>query len=478
MMVMEKSNPLVQLLVAVLVQTSLVHSILHIPVGKHQSALGQREGASERDETSHRRDLCVLGLMFNGNQQNIYGRINPFARQYVLNKLERRFQYNVTELIDTLDLNDTDIDTWSSLCSQLSNGIMTVIGQVNHEDFDWLSGFCSAYQVPFLGLNTRNNLDNNYYISVMPDILPALLAFLRRYQINQLAYIYDDNAGAYRLKQLMEMQTANKIHNLNIISRYLGNPEDSYDLLQNIEHMTNTPPRYSPITSSYSRLPGRYVVLDFHSLETYRIVMDKIKHRGMTTADYHYIILSLNAKQLDMTYFRYGGVNVTFFALPSDLNIADNQTLALYETYVNATKASNAKTGPLVESLLMADAWETLLRTINRMLSSANETRDKLKVFRQGKFYNGLTPGIDCRNSHIQPWSAGQIYLENLLSTTFHGLTGNVQFSNTTGERVNYTLDVYRVTGNAMPKQIGFFHTPNTLEVCFVSMIGGGRTEV
>jgi hypothetical protein len=406
--------------------------------------------------------------MFNGDQQNLYSRINPFARQYVLNKLERRFQYNVTELIDTLDLNDTNIDTWSSLCTQLSNGIMAIIGQVSHDDFDWLAGFCSAYQVPFLGLNNHNNLENNYYISLMPDILPALLAFLRRYQINQLAYIYDDNMGAYRLKQLMEMQTTNKIHNLNIISRYLGNPEDSYDLLQNIELMTNTPPRSSPTIGAYSRLPGRYVVLDFYSLETYRIVMDKIKHRGMTTTDYHYIILSLNAKQLDMTYFRYGGVNVTFFALPSDSSIRDNQTLAFYENYLNSTKIVNAKRGPLVESLLMADAWETLLRTINRMLSSANETRDKLKVFRQGKFYNGLTPGIDCRNNYIQPWSAGQIYLENLLNTTFDGLTGNVQFINTTGQRTNYTLDVYRVTGNAMPKPIGFFRTPSTLEVCIL----------
>ncbi|CAF1192912.1 unnamed protein product [Adineta ricciae] len=409
--------------------------------------------------------LSLIGLMFNGYRGDHYSRINPYARQYVLNKLERRFQYNVTELIDTLDLNDTDIDTWSTLCTQLSNGIMTMIGQVSHEDFDWLAGFCSAYQVPFLGLNNHNNRENNYYMSLIPDVLPALLAFLRRYQINQLVYLYDDTIGAYRLKNLMEMQTANKIHNLNIISRYLGNPDDSYDLLQNVEMMTHASPRVLPITSTISRSPGRYIVLDFQSLETYRIVMDKIKHRGMTTADYHYIILSLNAKQLDMTYFRYGGVNVTFFALPSDPNIHDNQTLHSYETYLNATKNPNEKNGPLVESLLIVDAWETLLRTINRMLISANETRDKLKVFRQGRFYNGLTPGIDCRNNHIQAWSAGQIYLENLLSTTFDGLTGHIQFSNATGQRTNYTLDVYRVTGNAMPKHIGYFRAPNTLEV-------------
>ncbi|CAF3939296.1 unnamed protein product, partial [Didymodactylos carnosus] len=66
-----------------------------------------------------------------------------------------------------------------------------------------------------------------------------------------------------------------------------------------------------------------------------------------------------------------------------------------------------------------AVSWELFLRTINTMLNS-NETRDSLKVFRQGRFYNGLTPGIDC--NQLQPWLAGEIYRERLLNTTFQGL--------------------------------------------------------
>ncbi|CAF1086821.1 unnamed protein product [Adineta steineri] len=433
---MKTTNLVIYLFVIVFVNIQTVRTILHIPVG----------------------------LLFDGYYRDFYSRINPLARQYVLNKLERRFQYNVTELLNTHHFDNSDTDTWSTLCTQLSYGVMSIIGYVNHEDYDWLSGFCSIYQVPFLGLNNHINIENNFYLSLMPDVLPALVAFIRRYHINQIVYIYDDTIGAYRLKNLIEMQTTNTLQNLNIISRYLGNPEDSYDLLQNVEIATQTVLRTSSFTSSSSILPGRYIVLDFHSFETYRIVMDKIKHRGMTTADYHYIILSLNAKQLDMTYFRYGGVNVTFFSLPSDSINNDSQTLSFYENYINSVENLNPKIFPTVESLLIVDAWETLLRTINRMLSSANETRDKLKVFRQGKFYNGLTPGIDCRNNHIQAWSAGKIYLDNLLNTNFDGLTGNVQFSNS-GQRINYTFDVHRVTRNDMPKHIGFFRAPSTLEI-------------
>jgi hypothetical protein len=385
--------------------------------------------------------------MFNGYDRDVYTRINPLARQYVLNKLERRFQYNVTELMDTLSYNNSDKDIWSTVCTQLSTGIMSIIGHINYDDYDWLSGFCTTYQVPFLGLDNYEYIKNNYYISLMPDILPALVAFIRRYRVRQIVYLYDDTNGAHHLKRLMQMQTTNIIQNLNIISRYLGNPDDPYDLLQNIEIMTASPSRSTPLRSSPSlsstnqqKLQGRYIVLDFHSFETYRIVMDKIKHRGMTTADYHYILLTLNAKQLDMNYFRYGGVNVTFFALP-----INNDTY-----YIDSLKPEKDFS---VESLLLADAWEIILRTINHMLNSTNDMRKK------------FSHDIDCRNNYIQPWLAEKMYVKSLINTNFQGLTGNIQFSNITGERINYTLDVYRVTRNDMPKNIGFFQAPNKLEV-------------
>ena len=372
--------------------------------------------------------------MFYGYDRDIYTRINPLAREYILNKFQRNFQFNITEYIDMLDIDTTNTDTWLKVCNQLSNGIISIIGYINSDDLDWLSSFSSTYKIPFLNLNNNNNyLKTNYSLSLMPDILPALIKIIYRYQIKQLVYIYDDINGALRLKQLIHIQTSN----LNIISRYLDNPDDSYELLQNIELITNTPTRSSSSSTNPNSKPhGRYIILDFYSFDTYRIIMDKIKHRGMTTSDYHYILLTLNAKQLDMNYFRYGGVNVTFFALP-----INNETY-----YINSLKSEN---GFSMESLLLADAWEILLRTINHMLNSTKK----------------FSHSIDCRNNYIQPWLAEKMYLKSLINTNFQGLTGNIQFSNITGERINYTLDVYRVTRNNMPKNIGFFQAPNTLEV-------------
>ena len=385
--------------------------------------------------------------MLYGHDQQLYTRVNSHAREYIFQKFAQQSSYNITELIDAFDFDNSDVLTWTHLCQQLSRGIISIIGHINAEDLDWLPSFCSTYQIPLLYLNNNYEHDD-FSLSLMPDILPALVATIRYYHINQLIYIYDDINGAARLKQLLKLQTSNTMQNFNVISRFLDYPEDSYELLHNIELMTNTPTRTFISNNIHQKISGRYIVLDFRSFNTYRIMMDKIKHRGMTTSDYHYILLTLNAKELDMTYFRYGGVNVTFFDLRTSNTSNDN-----YLQFLQREKLYS------LEALLLADAWETLIHTINRMFNSTNGLKDQFQL----NSPNRLTD--TCRNQSIQTWSLGKIYYDYLLNTTFQGLTGHIQFSNLTGQRLNYTFDVYRVTRNNQPKQIGIFQAPNILEV-------------
>ncbi|CAF2599544.1 unnamed protein product [Rotaria sp. Silwood2] len=397
-----------------------------------------------------------VGFIFHGYDEQLYTRMNSLAREFVFNKIERDFQYNIIEIVDTPNSDNCENNPWSTLCNQLSNGVMSIIGHINSNDLDWLSAFCSPYQIPFLNLDNNNHLRNNFSISLMPDILSALITIIRHYQITQLVYIFDGIDGAHRLKQLIQIQTSNVIPNLNIISRYLDNPDDSYDLLQSVEIVSHTEMHTLSSIHSNPKTQYRYIVLDFHTFDTYRIMLDKIKHRSMTTSYYHYILLTLNAKQLDMTYFHYGGVNVTFFTLPSYYDQQTNQN------YIDLLKKDKLFS---VESLLLADAWETLLRTINHMLNSTDDAYEQLKVFQQEKISNELTQRIDCQHNYDPPWLPGNTYLEHILNTKFQGLTGNVQFSHVTGQRINYTFDVYRLAGSDMPKRIGFFRAPDTLEV-------------
>ncbi|CAF3060682.1 unnamed protein product [Rotaria sp. Silwood2] len=99
----------------------------------------------------------------------------PLVREYFFNKFERCFQYNITEFLDGFNFNDSDIDTWSILCKQLSNGIMYLVAHANSDDLDWLYCFCSAYQIPLLSSNNgHDRIKTNFSISLITDILSAL----------------------------------------------------------------------------------------------------------------------------------------------------------------------------------------------------------------------------------------------------------------------------------------------------------------
>jgi hypothetical protein len=402
------------------------------------------------------RTRFILGLLVSRDDRDAYVRLNTLARQYVLTRLQHQtYSYSFIESFNEFDRNNrSEIDVWSRLCTQLSDGIISIISDSHANHIDWLTGFSSTYQIPLLSLGQTNYMPKKFFLSFMPDLLPALVAFIHRYQICQLVYIYDDSHGAQRLKQLMQIQTSTIGADFNIISRYLDNPDDPYDLLENIELVTNIPVRSFVSTNASPACTGRYIVLDLHSFNTYRTMMDKIKHRGMTTSEYHYILLTLDAKQLDMTYFRYGGVNVTFFTLPTVDDLPSQELLmANYRHLFNQLASIDSST---IETLILADIWETLIRTID-------DTIDFIDI--NGKVNQHFLSDLTCQTRTIEPWRIGQNLFERLLTTNFHGLTGQVQFSNMTGQRINYTLNIHRVTRNEMPKHIGVFHEPSTFEV-------------
>ena len=183
-----------------------IQANLNIPIGKNNS---RRKKIMTK--------FFLLGLMFYEHDQQMFTRVNSLARKYILNKFEENIQFNFTEYFQSFDVDQANLDTWPKLCSQLSHGIISLITHLNANDLNWLPTFCSLYQIPYLNLNI-DYIKNPFSLSLMPDILPALITLIRHYQISQLVYIYDDINSAYRLKQLMNIQAFHTIQNLNIIS--------------------------------------------------------------------------------------------------------------------------------------------------------------------------------------------------------------------------------------------------------------------
>lgn len=358
------------------------------------------------------------------------------------------FTLNFVESIEKFTGNEMDVQSWSNLCDQISMGLVSIIGDATSEESNWFVDFGSFHQIPWINLSPSDNLIDRYSISMMPDLLPALISFIRHYDISQLVYIYDDELGAQRLKELIRLQTSIGGLNLNLISRFLSNAEDSHDLLENIELTTNSFQRH--YISNLSIRHERYIVLDFHSIETYQILMNSIKQRGMTTTEFHYVLLTLDAKHLDMTYFRYGGVNVTFFSLP---NVHPGHFRQV-DFDLNSAQ---------IEFLLLTDAWQTLIRSLMQVIdrSKINNTRSLF----QFDHPSPMTNYSICRKSLARSTLDGHKLFQTLLKTNFRGSTGQIQFSNITGRRINYTFDIFRVTRNEIPKKLGYFREPNIFQV-------------
>ncbi|CAF3068666.1 unnamed protein product [Rotaria sp. Silwood2] len=268
------------------------------------------------------------------------------------------------------------------------------------------------------------------------DLLPALTAFIKRFKFTTLHYIVEGEEAFSRFQAMMVTQAREKSYDiLDLQVRRLidiQNQNHTRNLLQSVE-----------IKDRGSK-EERYIVLDLNSIDSYIHLLMQIRHHGMTTPHYHYILMTLDADRIDMRFFRYGGVNVTYF-LPKSAYRMD-------PTIDPAT--TDRLSLPSFEKKALADALSIYMRAImalddmTRMEalhpSDTDDSFDHLK--------------IECRSKDKnQQHEAFGEQLFNIMKTiSFEGYTGNIKF-NEYGDRTNYTLNVYQITMNKLPRNVGNF---------------------
>lgn len=125
----------------------------------------------------------------------------------------------------------------------------------------------------------------NFHLTMKIDLLPALVALIRRYKITKLFYIMEGDQAFERFQALMVAQAREK----------------SYDLLdiqgRQIVDMNNTNQTKTVLQSVEINERGtkeeRYIVLDLKDTQSYIRLLILIRQSAMTTPHYHYILLSL-----------------------------------------------------------------------------------------------------------------------------------------------------------------------------------------
>ncbi|UJR30873.1 hypothetical protein I4U23_018386 [Adineta vaga] len=342
--------------------------------------------------------------------------------------------------------NVTDTNIYSGfhrLCNRLETGAIGSISSIDPQKTHLLESFMTRLRISMVSLNYYNYnkpdmhpLHKVYHLTMKIDLLPALAAFIKRYSVTKLFYIIEGEEAFARFQAMMVAQARDKSYDiLDIQVRRLtdiNNPNHTRNLLQSVE-----------IKDRGSK-EERYIVLDLNYIKSYINLLTQIRHHGMTTPHYHYILMSPEADRIDMSFFRYGGVNVTYFLPKSSYRMNRSINLTTQDRF----------SLPSFEKKALADSLSLYMRALMILDES---TRMKI-VHSDSNDENYDHLKIDCRaaDKQHQHEDFGEKLATIMRSLSFEGYTGQITF-NERGERVNYTLHVYQVTMNKLPKNVGNF---------------------
>ncbi|CAF1368008.1 unnamed protein product, partial [Adineta ricciae] len=351
-------------------------------------------------------------------------------------------QYTFQSIHENVN-NDNIYASVHQICNRLESGAIGTISNINNAKTRLLEIFMRRLHISMVSLNYFNYnkqefppLNKFYHLTMKIDLLPALAACIRRYKVMKLFYIFEGDEAFERYQAMMVAQAREKSYDiLDIQGRHLidsTNSNHTRNLLQSVE-----------IHDRGSK-EERYIVLDLYDINSYVKLLMQIRHHGMTTPHYHYILMSLEANRIDMRTFRYGGVNVTYFLpksaykLNSSFDVTGHDRLSL----------------PSFEKKALADTLYLYMRAI---MSLDERTRAKI-IDSDSTDDNFDHLKIECRSKgkHRSHEAFGDKLFQTMRSITFEGYSGNVAF-NEYGERLNYTLNVYQVTMNRLPRHIGNF---------------------
>lgn len=342
------------------------------------------------------------------------------------------------------NVSDANIYTgFHRICNRLESGAIGSISSIDLHKTHLLESFMSRLHISMISLNyldykerSLDALNKIYHLTMKIDLLPALFIFIKRYKVTKLFYIIEGEEAFGRFQSIMVTQARDKTYDiLDIQVRRLTNIYNSNhtrNLLQSVE-----------IEDRGSK-EERYIVLDLSSVHSYITLLMQIRHQGMTTPHYHYILMSLEADRIDMKFFRYGGVNVTYFLPKSSYQMSPPIDLT----------ATSRLSLPSFEKKALADALSIYVRAI---MSLNDKVRARI-VQSNNHDENFEHLKIECRarDRQYQHEGFGEELFNAMKSISFEGYTGHISF-NEYGERKNFTLNIYQVTMNKLPRNVGNF---------------------
>lgn len=163
------------------------------------------------------------------------------------------------------------------VCNRLESGVIGSISSIDHSRTHLLEMFMTRLHVSMISLNYYNynkpeltSPNKIYHLTMKIDLLPVLVALIKRYKITKLFYIMEGDEAYDRFQTLIVAQAREKSYDiLDIQGRQLIDVTDSnhtQSLLQSIEIKDR---------GSKEEL---YIVLDLNNINSYIKLLMQVRY--------------------------------------------------------------------------------------------------------------------------------------------------------------------------------------------------------
>nr|QZH55031.1 ionotropic glutamate receptor 9 [Achelura yunnanensis] len=333
-------------------------------------------------------------------------------------------------------IKPTAPDSYSTslyVCSDTSdgNGLVALIDVRPTEGIcDIICLLCNKLKINHLSVGWQMPESfsiNNYTLAYHPPyevISKAYATLIRNLQWDKFAILYEDDDSLLKLQEVINTWPDNNEPIIYIKLDQEGDNREKFKGLLKVEHVT-------------------YHILDC-AVKNTKKYMKEIVHVENSTQYLSFILTSLDAYTINFTELPQLMANVSTFHLTNSNTVE--------------WKDININTGDIkLETALTADALNHLEKSIRSMKLKLSESTDFSYQEGNENLRFNVIPAL-CQKELTEekvlppPWEFGDYLQEALISTTYKGFTGNIQFDEGR-KRKDFTLHYSKLNNES-----NFFH--------------------
>lgn len=298
---------------------------------------------------------------------------------------------------------------------------------------------------------------SSFVFQLHSPINDPLVEFLIQQKWVTFSYICNSGQCLHRLQRLIEKIHSKKDYiELNIDVRYISDVRLASKDLRNLNG-------YLDSVSQHKR-----ILIDMDSQENLELLLYRIVLMGMNRPEYYYVITNIELEDLDLTDFKYSGVNITGFKI---VDRQHERFKIFYKDWKEWTsQPSSTRVGSITQAALMQDAVNLFVETIEKMLDQP-ELKNVLMNPGPIDCYTLRMPdrrkifGYQGGTYQIKKSAVGGLITDSILSGRHkYGLTGNIEFT-TQGYRKNFNLIFMTMEMDVGLIPIGYWNEKSGLNI-------------